>query len=80
MTQQTIREPQQIQQEYAALCAQSGEKTYQITVLQKDLRRINARINALNREMSEALKRAEEAKQAAPIAVEEKKDDAAVAQ
>jgi hypothetical protein len=50
-----MREPKEIQAEYANLCAQSGEKAFQILSLEKDVRRINARIRSLNVELNTVL-------------------------
>lgn len=59
-----LRKPEEIQTEFNILCAQSGEKNYQLSVIQKDIRKINARIRLLNVEMGQAL----EAKAAAEAA------------
>lgn len=51
----TQRKPAEIQQEYGALCAQIGEKTFQIRTLQSDIVRIHARFDELNAEMLQAI-------------------------
>jgi len=55
------RSAAEIQQEYASLCAQAGQNTYQIRLLESSNVKIFARFNELNSEMN-AAKGAENAK------------------
>lgn len=65
------RKQEEIQQEYGQLCAQNGERAFQIKVLQAEIERNEQRILQLGKEMEEAKKAA------APQAQGESNEEAA---
>jgi len=62
-----MRTKEEITKEYTSLCIQLGERTFQKSHLEKDMRLIQARCNRLNREM-QAVIDAEKAAAAQPAA------------
>jgi hypothetical protein len=64
------RKQEEIQQEYGQLCAQNGERHFQIKVMQAEIEKNEQRIVELGKEMQEAV--------AAKTAPAEEKTDAAV--
>lgn len=50
-----MRTKQEITQEYTNLCIQSGEKSFQIKHLERDIRLIHSRCKKLNSEMQAIL-------------------------
>lgn len=73
---QEPRTPQQIRQEYESCCAAAGDKAFQVSILQQQIKQLDERRHALGNEMNQAMakEQAQKQKEAASAANAPKQD------